>query len=1027
MSNEVHNELYGSRREGAPMGANEPSTSSMLDQMRDRLTSLSDEARSIRSQVPYEFGPDVERIQQQMHRLGERLSDLSRGALVPYASMQRVSERRVKEVRYVTEDDVRVGRAQPDEIITLGGPAAGRRSGAVDTPWDEAAANALVELYESGEAYLSSGRSESAKVANPRSGVGAVAYRAVQNPIYACGSLAMEAASARAPQQQGCAMDKGVLDERFAEIAARIEQSLAQIRPEAALASLGNRFDQLEAQINTMLGQMATRADLEEVRVAEGQIEEIASQLIHFRSQMARLDMIDAHLGTLTSHLSDERLTRLFNEGVHVNADIGRLDAIDAQLRMIAVQLSDERLSGLVSRSTSRGDYEDVAHAAAERVVASFAGNQNREDATRDIGEVRGMLESLINERRHNDENNASMLETMQQAIIRVLDRIDAMELAQSQPAAAPAAPRPSLSASLASAAQAHSQTQTHAQSQTHAQVQTPAYVAPAAPAAALPDYDDLIPATATIFAEMRREEADTSDFLPMEALAGVDSDMQAYEQDAAAEQEPPRIPVYATSSFNLDEAFSSARDAEAPSFGEPQPAARPIEVLRHDFIADAHRAKLKAASKPDPSVDSDLRAGELSVGRDTPAKPRRSIFSFRSQRVAMSLLVLLAAIPAAIFFMPRTTTASMDAITAPASISVQPAGKPEGALPHDPMDDAAPLVPAVPNEVPRMPEAPSKQTRQDVPALEQRSTGEYEDANAIGAPIDTASLPDGITLQGNVIPGQQLAQMNEQARMARMSGQLGIAAAKATPVSLMEGQVLRGAGAAQGDSAATSGGMTKLPPATVGPYSLRLAAAQGDASAQFEVASRLAEGKGTEQDLAESAQWYQRAAANGFAMAQFRLGTVYERGLGVKADPQRALVWYERAALQGNVKAMHNLAVLTASLSPKADYKTAARWFNAAAEYGLADSQYNLAVLYENGMGVGKDLQQAYKWLILAAKSGDKDATGRRNALKAKLNANELATAEADAMSWHAKPISGMVNDGRYAGQAWRDGSRRG
>ncbi len=36
-------------------------------------------------------------------------------------------------------------------------------------------------------------------------------------------------------------------------------------------------------------------------------------------------------------------------------------------------------------------------------------------------------LESLINERRHNDENNASMLETMQQAIIRVLDRIDAL------------------------------------------------------------------------------------------------------------------------------------------------------------------------------------------------------------------------------------------------------------------------------------------------------------------------------------------------------------------------------------------------------------------------------------------------------------------------------------------------------------------------------------------------------------------------------------------------------------------------
>ncbi|MFA5899655.1 MAG: tetratricopeptide repeat protein [Hyphomicrobium sp.] len=999
MSNELHNEHYGSRREGASMGANEPSTTSMLDQMRDRLTSLSDEAKSIRSQVPYEFGPDVERIQQQMHRLGERLSDLSRGALVPYAGVQHVQERRIKEVRYVTQDDVRVGRAQPDEIISLGGPAGGRRSGAnLDAPWDDAAASALMELYESGEVYMAA-RADSTKAANPRNGVGAVAYRAVQNPVYACGSMAMDAASMRAPQ--GCSMDKSALDQRFAEIAARIEQSLSQIHPEAALTSLGNRFDQLEAQINTMLGQMATRADLEEVRVAESQIEEIASQLIHFRSQMQRLDMIDAHLGTLTSHLSDERLTRLFNEGVHLNADVGRLDAIDAQLRMIAVQLSDERLSGLVSRSSSRGDdYEDVAHAAAQRAVASFTGTQNREDPSRDIGEVRGMLENLINERRHNDENNASMLETMQQAIIRVLDRIDAIEFAQPQ---APAStPRTSLAASLANAS-----------------------AAPAAPAATLPDYDDLVPATATIFAEMRRVEVDASDFLPVESNADVDSDMNAYRQDTADEHAPPRIPAYATASFDLDEAFSNSRDTEASSFAEPQPAARPIEDLRHDFIADAHRAKLKAASKPDASVNSDLRAGELSVGgREMPAKARsrRSIFSFRSQRVAMSLLVLLAAIPAAIFFMPRTTTASVDSIAAPAAATVRPAVRPDGALPHDAMD-AAPVVPAVPNEVPRMSQPPSKQTKQDVPAFEQRGSGEYEDANVSGASIDTASLPDGITMQGGSTTGEQLARMNEQARMAHISGQLGIAAAKATPVSLMEEQLVRGS--AQGDG--TTSAVAKLPPATVGPYSLRIAAAQGDVSAQFEVASRLAEGKGTDQDLAEAAQWYQRAAANGFAMAQFRLGTLYERGLGVKADPRRALVWYERAAKQGNVKAMHNLAVLAASISPKGDYKTAARWFEDAAAYGLADSQYNLAVLYENGMGVGKDLQQAYKWLILAAKSGDKDAAGRRNALKAKLNADELAAAEMDAETWSARPIAGMANDGRYAGQAWRDSNRRG
>lgn len=993
MSNQAYNEIYGARTDAAPMASSEPSQATMLDQMRDRLAALSDEARSIRAQVPHEFEPDVERIQQQMQRLGERLSDLSRGALVPYDPAQRATQARVKTVRYVTEEDVRVARVQPDEVIALGAPNSARRAAENIDPWDEAAANALVQLYESGEAYSASSR-EDATRGTARAGARAVPARASQQALYAGAPAGVMSEAAPEPQR-GCAMDSNWLDRRLADIAARIEQSLAQIRPETALASLGRRFDQLETQLNAVLGHVATRADLDELRAAEAQIEEIANQLSQFRRQLARLDIIDAHLGTLTSQLSDERLTRLFNEGVQVTADVGRLDAIDAQLRMIAVQLSDERLSGLVSRSAARDvNYEDVANAAAQRVAANFVDSDLRDARSRDIGEMRGMLENLINERRNSDENYASMLETMQQAIIRVLDRIDALELAQQQVHAGGA----------------------------------PAYGPAATAAAPAPaTIDDLVPPTATVYAEMPRAEADQSDFLPMEET--VESNVRAYRQDAEVDQ-PPRVPVYTTASFDLDAAFSRSRDAEAESFGEPQAPKRSMEVLRHDFIADAHRAKLKAASRPDGvGADSDLRAGQLSAGpREAPAKARgrRSIFSFRSQRVAMSLLVLLAAIPAAIFFMPRTPAPRLDAL--PAAATIAPASKPTGALPAvDPAMDEAPMMPEAPNAIPPSATPPSKQTKQVVPPLE-RGAGEYEDVNASGAPVDTASLPEGITMQDNDATGAQVAQLSEQQRMAYLSGQLGAAAAKVTPAALMEEHVLRHNGASPaGEEPTTANGASKLPPATVGPFSLRLAAAQGDASAQFEVASRLAEGKGTDQDLKEAALWYQRAAANGFAMAQFRLGTLYERGLGLKADAQRAQVWYERAAAQGNVKAMHNLAVLAAARSPKGDYEGAARWFKAAGDHGLADSQYNLAVLYENGLGVPKDLQQAYKWLLLAAKSGDKDAAGRRDALKLKLSAGDLAAAEAQAEEWRARPMKGLANDARLAGQAWKDGSRRG
>jgi localization factor PodJL len=251
--------------------------------------------------------------------------------------------------------------------------------------------------------------------------------------------------------------------------------------------------------------------------------------------------------------------------------------------------------------------------------------------------------------------------------------------------------------------------------------------------------------------------------------------------------------------------------------------------------------------------------------------------------------------------------------------------------------------------------------------------------------------------------------------------------AAGTTPASIMQESVLRINGAGSAAISTDEGKPVALPPATVGPYSLRLAAAQGEPSAQFEVAVRLAEGKGTEQRLKEAAEWYQRSAASGFAMAHFRLGTLYERGIGVKRSLARAQVWYTRAAEQGNVKAMHNLAGLIAgSGGPAPDYSTAAKWFAEAAERGLSDSQYNLAVLYENGLGVAKDVKAAYKWLVLAAQSGDGEATTRRDALKVMLGAEDRAAAEAVARAFRAKPTDPMANNSRVAGQAWRQHPQR-
>ena len=204
-----------------------------------------------------------------------------------------------------------------------------------------------------------------------------------------------------------------------------------------------------------------------------------------------------------------------------------------------------------------------------------------------------------------------------------------------------------------------------------------------------------------------------------------------------------------------------------------------------------------------------------------------------------------------------------------------------------------------------------------------------------------------------------------------------------------------------------------KLPPASVGSFALRSAAATGNKVAQYEVGSSLSRNNSKTQDYKASSDWFARSASQGYAPAQYRLAALYERGLGVKKDLARARVWYRRAAEQGHIKAMHNLAVLyTGTNGTPPDYAQAAHWFEKAANYGLTDSQFNLAILYENGLGVRKNMTAAYKWVSLAAIQGDAEAQKRRQRLRGEISDETAAIAEANIKNWTAKSRDREAND---------------
>jgi localization factor PodJL len=945
MPTQAPKEMHGGHSSAGPA---EPSEMTRLEQMRDRLATLSDEARQIRAQMPREFEPDVERIQQQMQLLGERLSELSGGFVyqmaLPKPGRREASSHAQAMPRTPSDEGVRVRRASDDEVIALGAPVKS------DNPWSEETARALTRFYESGEAFLGS----------------------VREAAHAAVNAAEDMVDQHRDHANVSSVEPTWLDQRLAEIATRIEQSLAAIKPDSSLLKLGQRFDQLETRVGSALDGMITRADLKELHLAEAQIEEIGAQLDQLRRQYARLDAIDAHLGTLAAQLSDDRLTRLFASGMGSNRDTARLEAISSQLATIAGQLSHERLADLISQNAVRGaDLEEMATAAAQKAAARFADREARETQGRDINEVRGLLESLINERRHSDENNASMLETMQQAIIRVLDRIDALELAQQEASG----------------------------------LQQSTY-APVSMHPSEPETEHVAETTQPVHVA---DEPEYQEDIPPHVRAAAHEDI---------EEAPAQHGMFTSPPFDLDAAFATDRDSAPSNYMMPTGPGQQVDALRHDFIADAHRAKLKAASKVDSKLDPHLgRAGEMPAAeRNQMRQPRKGRGFFRSPRVMMSILTILAMIPAALFFMPRTPVHDR-ALPAAADLAMPTIDKaPTATAPSAPESTAPAAVPqdgedsAPPAQVapPGAPPAPSKQSQRMVPDAQ---PGDLLDA---GAP---AAAPEPKT-RGMDSASLAPAASAKEARLAFLQGNQ--IAPKPTPAALMEQHVI-GQEGLTGDTAAVAEAPPQLPPATVGPYSLRLAAARGNAAAQFEVASRIAEGKRTDKDMEEAARWYQRSAASGFAMSQFRIGNMYERGNGVSKDIARAKIWYSRAAEQGNLKAMHNLAVLIASRSgPAPDYAAAVKWFSQAAAFGLADSQYNLAMLYENGLGVQKDSKQAYKWLVLAAKSGDAEAKKRRDVLKASLNATDVGEATAEADTWQAKRSNPLVNDSRVAGQAW-------
>ena len=779
---------------------------------------------------------------------------------------------------------------------------------------------------------------------------------------------------------------KSWLQSRFVDISQHLARSLSDMRPQSAVQALGERIEQFHMRVHDALDDVARRSDVEGLRLIEAHVTELGLKLTDMQAQLSRLDNIEADLRTVMDEVSGERLVRL-NEHQDVLADV-----IEVTAQRTAEQMHARMAEANAISAIDGGRFDELralietaiieqrqAEASASTVVSRIG--STAELQSDHLSDLKALVESSIDERRKGEQDAMAVLDTVQQALMQVLDRIEQLE-------------------------------------EQHA------------PAAAVPD--------APTFIEIPISAA------PM-AAAPQPSERDAPQAPAAKAERPPAwdIPSLPAAPSQPSQAAADADDADLS----------PVERMRRDFIADAQRAKLKAASSWADGAKGETTKGRRPMAADVAEAASNSVASLRSRLFGVSpkllaaALGLIVAINGGILLMSRKTPAP--------PIAVERLKEPTAYLPAERSSTASDAETAVPEHYGER--AAAKQGGRleahdelGTPGDDAISTptDQLASGDADGAPYQIASettvenasadpapaaVPRGTTVDTPQISvtDETLAALYQQQVLAGLSGNLGNMAARAAPEFDAPEQTGSTEAAytppefSQPADASEDGARSSkldLPPPTVGPLSLRLAAAAGDRSAEFEVGSRLAEGKGTNQNFKEAIRWYQRSATQGFAQAQYRIGTLYERGLGVQKDLGRARVWYQRAAEHGNVKAMHNLAVLSAGGEGGGpDYAGATAWFIKAAEHGLPDSQYNLAVLFENGLGVKQDTKTAYKWYALAARGGDKDAIVRRDAVKAALSPADLKTAEALVSSFAPKSADPLANDARAAGEDWK------
>ncbi len=163
------------------------------------------------------------------------------------------------------------------------------------------------------------------------------------------------------------------------------------------------------------------------------------------------------------------------------------------------------------------------------------------------------------------------------------------------------------------------------------------------------------------------------------------------------------------------------------------------------------------------------------------------------------------------------------------------------------------------------------------------------------------------------------------------------------------------------------------------------------DVEAQYMLGTYYKEGKGVAQNLTEAYKWFKIAAEVDHREAQFELGICYNEGKGIKKDCKKANIYFTIAAKKNHIEAIYQLGLnYWNGQGVVKNVDTASSLFSLAKEEGHLLSKikfdewhetlqvkvegqihHNLGAEYYYGDFIGKDIDKALKFFMLAANVG--------------------------------------------------------